>query len=180
MENVHSIFTDGIVPRATLEKNQTPVAYNDAYRHDGFKNASCLSIGYPNYKMFYRLRQQDTSIDWVIFSIKSEILWTKDCAFCTDNAASSIITSIPIDQRKGVQAFNSMFLPIQGKPSRAELKLPLNYTTNPQAEVLVFDTIAPNEIIEVIVPNTIKEEELKVLYVLVLTLCIITSFIHLV
>ncbi|EIV8656333.1 DUF4433 domain-containing protein [Vibrio parahaemolyticus] len=164
LENVNSIFQSGIVPRATLEANQSNVAYNDQHRLDGFKTASCLSIGHPNYKMFYSLRQQDPSVEWVVFGVKAEVLWTKDCAFCTTNAANSSVTSVPIEQRKGVQAFESLFLPVAGKPSRQELQLPDECPTDPQAEVLVFDTILPSDIVGVIVPTKAKELELKPLY----------------
>lgn len=164
LENVDSIFQNGIVPRATLEANQANVAYNDFYRHDGFKNANCLSIGHPNYKMFYSLRRQDPSVEWVVFGVKAEILWTKDCAFCISNAANALVTAVPIGQRKGVQAFESMFLPIAGKPTRQELQLPDDCPTDPQAEVLVFDTISPSDIVGVIVPTKTREADLKPLY----------------
>ena len=164
LENVHSIFQNGIVPRATLEVNQANVNYNDLYRLDGFRNASCLSIGHPNYKMFYSLRQQDPSVEWVVLGVNAEVLWAKDCAFCISNAANSSVTSVPIGQRKGVQAFESMFLPVAGKPPRQELQLPDGCPTDPQAEVLVFDTISPSYIVGVIVATKIREAELKTLY----------------
>tara|TARA_B110000196_G_scaffold320046_1_gene340221 strand:+ start:1487 stop:2110 length:624 start_codon:yes stop_codon:yes gene_type:complete len=164
LENVGSIFQNGIVPRAVLEANRANVAYNDQYRLDGFKAASCLSIGHPNYKMFYRLRQQDPSVEWVVFGVKAEVLWTKDCAFCRTNAAHSSVTSVPIEQRKGVLAFESLFSPVVGKPSRQVLQLSDECPTDPQAEVLVFDTIYPIDIVGVVVPTKAKELELKPLY----------------
>jgi hypothetical protein len=164
LENVKSIFENGIIPRATLEADGANVAYNDPDRLDGFKNANCLSIGHPNYKMFYSLRQQDPSVEWVVFGVKAEVLWTKDCAFCSTNAANSSVTSVPIELRKGTQAFESIFLPIAGKPTRQDLQLPNSCPTDPQAEVLVFDTIFPNEIVGVVVPSKLRELELKALY----------------
>ncbi|MFZ3440345.1 DUF4433 domain-containing protein [Vibrio harveyi] len=164
LKNVNSILQDGIVPRASLEASESNAAYNDQYRLDGFKNASCLSISHPNYKMFYSLRQKDLSVDWAVFAIKSEVLWTKDCAFCTTNAASSLVTSTPLTQRKGVSAFESLFLPVAGKPSRQDLQLPSEFPTDPQAEVLVFDTILPNDIVGVVLQSEAKVQELKPLY----------------
>lgn len=164
LKNVSSIFQNGIIPRATLEANQANVPYNDRHRLDGFKNANCLSIGHPNYKMFYSLRQQDRSVEWVVFGVKAEVLWSKECAFCVTNAANLSVTSIPIEQRKGVLAFESLFLPIIGKPTRQELELPNECPTDPQAEVLVFDTIPPSDIVGVIVSTKARELELKALY----------------
>ena len=134
------------------------------YRYDGFKNAICLSLGHPNYKMLYSLRIKHPSIEWVVLGVKPNILWEKDCAFCTSNAAKAQVTQIPIQKRKGLVAFNSMFLPITGKPSRQDLKLPDYCPTDPQAEVLLFDTILPNDIAGVVVPSKKMEAKLSLLY----------------
>jgi hypothetical protein len=161
IENLDSILVNGIIPRATLEAQRTSTIYNDPYRLDGQKTANCLSLGHPNYKMFYSLRCQNSSQVWVVIAIKSEILYIKDCAFCHENAASNNVTSIPIQHRKSIQAFRSMFAPIIGKPDRATLNLPDNCPTNPQAEVLVFDIMEPQYIVGVITPTKIIETELK-------------------
>lgn len=164
IENVDSILANGLIPRSSLEAQGVAVAYNDQYRFDGHKNANCLSIGHPNYKMFYSLRCQDTNQSWVVIAFKPEILWLKDCAFCHENAASNNVTAIPINLRKGVAAFERMFDPVAGKPDRATLKLPYDCPTNPQAEILVFDTIEPQYIIGVITPDEQSEQILKEKY----------------
>ena len=161
LENVDLILTDGLVPRAVLEDKKAPVVYNDELRLDKCKDANCLSIGYPNYKMFYSLREKNNAQKWVIVALKPDILWLEDCAFCNENAASNNVTEIPLDLRKGTTAFQKLFVPIEGKPSRETLKLPDAYPTNPQAEVLVFGTIAPRYIIEIITPNKLTAQRLK-------------------
>lgn len=164
IENIDSIFTNGLIPRAQLEAHGATVAYNDQYRIDGQKGANCLSIGHPNYKMFYSLRCQDSTQSWVVLGFKSEILWLKDCAFCHENAASSNVTAIPINQRKGVQAFQKMFAPVAGKPDRGVLKLPDSCPTNPQAEILIFDTVEPQYIVGAITNDKKIEQYLKEKY----------------
>lgn len=161
IENVDSILAYGLIPRATLEAQGAAVAYNDQYRLDGQSTANCLSIGHPNYKMFYSLRCLNFNQSWVVVAFKPEILWLKDCAFCCENAASNNVTAIPIQKRKGVAAFQRMFDPIAGKPDRATLKLPDCCPTNPQAEILVFDTIDPLYIAGVITPDKQTEQTLK-------------------
>lgn len=146
IENLDSILKNGLIPRATLEAMNAKVAYNDQYRLDGQKGANCLSLGHPNYKMFYSLRSQDPKQEWVVLAIKPEVLWIKDCAFCYENAASANVTSIPLPQRKGLQAFRAMFANAAGKPQRSVIKLPDDCPTNPQAEILAFDTIEPKYI----------------------------------
>lgn len=164
IENVGSIIENGLIPRSILEVQGAGVMFNDQYRHDGHKGASCLSISHPNYKMFYSLRERDNTQKWVVVAFKPDVLWVKDCAFCHENAASNNITAIPIQQRKGVAAFQKMFDPIQGKPDRDSLGLPEYCPTNPQAEVLVFGAIEPEYILGVITPDRQTESELKVLY----------------
>ncbi len=161
LENVDLILTDGLVPRAVLEDKKAPVVYNDELRLDKCKDANCLSIGYPNYKMFYSLREKNNAQKWVIVALKPDILWLEDCAFCNENAASKNVTEIPLHLRKSTTAFQQLFAPIKGKPSRATLKLPDYYPTNPQAEVLVFCTIAPQYIIEIITHENLTAKCLK-------------------
>ena len=68
-------------------------------------------------------------------------------------------TSIPIINRMGVNAFNRLFDEIAGKPPRMQLELPYNCTTNPQAEVLVFNTIEPSNIFGVVFSSQIRANE---------------------
>ena len=95
--------------------------------------------------------------------IKSDILWSGNCAYCMENAASNEVTSIPIDKRKGKGAFLSLFEEIEGHSSRDELQLPVYYPTNPQAEVLYFGIIQPTDILGVHFENkkVLKEAEKK-------------------
>lgn len=164
VENLDSILNNGLIPREILEQQSANVSYNDQYRLDGQKGANCLSLGHPNYKMFYSLRCQDSAQQWVVLAIKPEVLWVKDCAFCNENAASRSVTSIPIHQRKGLQAFQRMFLDVAGKPSRASIKLPDDCPTNPQAEILAFGVIEPEYIIGAITPNKALETQFKAQY----------------
>lgn len=164
IENLDSILSNGLTPRRTLEAQSANVGYNDQYRLDGHKDANCLSLGHPNYKMFYSLRCQNSAQEWVVIAIKPEILWIKDCAFCHENAASNSVTSIPIQQRKGLAAFSKMFDAVAGKPDRPTLKLPDDCPTNPQAEILAFGVIEPEYIIGAITPTKAIETDLKSKY----------------
>lgn len=164
IENLDSILKNGLIPREYLERQGAEVSYNDQYRFDEQTGANCLSLGHPNYKMFYRLRRQDDSQLWVVVAIKPEVLWVKDCAFCYENAASGNVTSIPIQQRKGLQAFQKMFLNVAGKPERSLIKLPDDCPTNPQAEILAFGVIEPGFIIGAITPNKALERQFKARY----------------
>ena len=75
IENLESILQEGLVPRAYLEAKQANIVFNDQYRLDGHSDANCLSLGHPNYKMFYSLRKANADQKWVVVAVKSEILW---------------------------------------------------------------------------------------------------------
>lgn len=164
LENLPSIYVNGLVPRADLQEDSY---YNDQSRLDGFRNANCLSIGFPNYRMFYKYRDklyksESKGCDhWVILFIKRDVLWEKECAFFTTNAASKSMSMDSLDSKQGAQALQNMFREIEGIPSRQELALPEDCSTDPQAEVLVFDVIQPEYIEGVIVYLDQQKEKLK-------------------
>jgi hypothetical protein len=160
VENLDSILKSGMMPRAMLEAQSANVAYNDEHRLDYQKTANCLSLGHPNYKMFYRLRRVNPNQGWVVLGIDPEVLWIKDCAFCDQNAATGSVASTPIAQRKGLQAFQKMFFPVAGKPDRGALGLPDDCPTNPQAEILVYGVIEPKYIVGAITQTKAIENEL--------------------
>ncbi|MEI7841303.1 MAG: DarT ssDNA thymidine ADP-ribosyltransferase family protein [Methylococcaceae bacterium] len=145
LENLDSILESGIVPRQTLKTNSKNFSYNDESRFDNHTDASCFSLGHPNYKMFYKLRRMHPEQEWIVIGCRPEILWIKNCAFCVENAASDSVRFIPIEQRKGTAAFEKMFFSDEIH-SREELKLSNDYPTNPQAEVLVFDVVERSHI----------------------------------
>ena len=164
LENLNSILINGLIPRLNLEQDDADVTYNDDYRLDRFKNANCLSISHPNYKMFYKLRSKYYSQEWVVIAFKPDVLWEKDCAFCFDNASSSNVISITIEFRKSLLAFEGLFYPFPDKPSRSAMDLNDSVPTSPQAEVLVFDIIEPKFILGVVTQNEELQNQLARMY----------------
>lgn len=121
------------------------------------------SIGWPNYKLFYRFRRNDPNVKWIII-IHPSVLWEKDCAFCVSNAASNEVTCIPIAERKGLAAFEKLFEDIDGKPTRTELRIPDCCPTDPQAEILIFEIIEQQYIIGAFTEDKKTEIKLKKKY----------------
>ena len=103
-------MSSGIILRATLEEsNGAAVNYNDPYRYDDCTDASCFSIGFPNYKMFWGLRKDNPGKEWVVIACKPDILWLKDCVFCYENAASDTVTSIPSRTERALMPSKTLF-----------------------------------------------------------------------
>ncbi len=143
--NLNSILQYGLLGRAQLESMSwvEPPKYNDIHRLDGQREAICLSISFPNYKMFYKYSFNNRS-DWVVLLLKPSILWKLDCKFYQENAASKNakenITEIRTQARKQPEALKNMFSNY-GHLKREVLEIPSFFTTHPQAEVLVFNQI---------------------------------------
>lgn len=149
LENLESILEHGLLPRNKLElwpKQKRPV-FNDEIRYDQCLNATCVSISFPNYKMFYKYRKQN-SAKWAVLLLKPDVLWELDCAFSKDNAARGDESRKPLAERRKLVSLYSMF-EYSRKVQEALLDIPGSYTTNPQAEALVLDSIPVESIMEV-------------------------------
>lgn len=155
-ENLKSILKDGLIPRNEIDEELAIV--NDDCRYDKCKGANCLSVEFPNYKMFWSLRCENKDVDWVVLALDAKIIEEYKCAFCYANAGSEEIYSIPLQNRMTAEAFEGIFSERECYPSRKELNIPDNYPTNPQAEVLVFGVI-PSRFIKYVIFN--DEETLE-------------------
>ena len=143
LENMSGILQDGIIPRSNLESKGVHFVFNDDLRIDGHKNAVCLSISFPNYRMFYPHRQANKTTTWIVLLIRAEVLWELDCAFCWTNAASNDIRHLDVTMLKDSCYLEKMFADQceSTKIKRADCAIPICYPTNPQAEVLAFSGI---------------------------------------
>ena len=162
IENLSSILQQGLLGRSFLEKRGQPFEWNDEQRLDAHKEAVCLSISFPNYQMFFSVRERKKKANeandsqWIVLLLDANILWELDCAFFQENAASNPADGITpsLEQRKTSSALTGMFVEDyvnrQGsRVSRQVLQISNNYPTNPQAEVLVFDSI-PTRYIKIV------------------------------
>ena len=146
IDNLESILRNGLCSRECLNELNESYYYNDEYRLDKCLNATCLSVTSPNYKMFYKLRCENPGVHWVVLAINAKKVLDLNCAFNKTNAANYEMSSIPIPKRMTVDAFENMFYEREDY-SRERMGLDDFEPTDPQAEVLVFDTI-PTEYIE--------------------------------
>lgn len=164
LTNLRGILSHGLLSKQSIVDSQLFSCFNDEHRLDAQEGSICCSLGHPNYKMFYRLREENPASEWVVLALKPSVLWKKDCAFCITNAASNEVTDIPVEQRKGTIAFNRLFSEVSGKPSRNDLGISDSCPTDPQAEVLVFGNIETKYIIGVATQSKKTKEVLKTKY----------------
>ena len=149
--NLPAILQHGLRGQESLEAAGIDAVVNDPYRFDYLPDAICCSISFPNYKMFYRLRQENPESDWAVLRIRPQVLWQKQCVFCIENAATRSVAQTPLEQRMGLVALQRLFCDIAGAVPRAELRIPDCYPTHPQAEVLIIGEIEPDLIEDVLV-----------------------------
>jgi hypothetical protein len=143
LENLAGILADGILPRSALEGRTRRVIFNDDFRADGRKDAACLSVRFPNYKMFYKYRRAHQATTWAVLVIRADVLWELDCAFCWVNASCSAISRLPLTVLKDGSSLARMFADqceVSGV-SRSSCRIPDWFPTNPQAEVLAFSPV---------------------------------------
>lgn len=144
-ENVPWILKSGLLLPSYIRTNALDIISNDPYRYDGL-DAICLSIEWPNYKMFYTLRcNTPPETKWAVLEINHSVLWEKDCCFSVTNAADNSVNSIPVAQRSGLSAFQRLFEDY-GEKARVNLNIHDYFPTNPQAEVSCLNPIEPQYI----------------------------------
>ena len=146
IENLRTILQEGLIGRSLLEAREQQFLWNDDDRSDGHTEANCLSISFPNYKMFWEIRKKKENAEgvsdsqWIVLLLDAKVLWELNCAFCQRNAAQRTVSKIPIAERKKPEALKGMFEDFYNIKHQ-DLQIPQNYPTHPQAEVLVFDRI---------------------------------------
>jgi hypothetical protein len=145
--NLPSIFEHGLCSIARAEELRIAPHINDALRLDGRPNAISLSIAFPNHKMFFKYRQEYANEKWAVLQIEPAVMWSKKCGFCERNAADHRIRDRPIPNLVDIDAFDNMYKELDGVPTRSEQRLFAYDPTDPQAEVLAFETIHPDSII---------------------------------
>lgn len=138
VNNLHSILRNGLLSRRTLDEREITYSYNDPDRLEGSPEAICLSIGFPNYKMFYKYRNPTSDKEWCIIYLNPRILYEKECLFCIENAASSNERHRNDEDKRGIEGLKKLY---DDEEHRNEMGLNSDFTTNPQAEVLVLDDI---------------------------------------
>lgn len=155
--NIPSIIKSGLLPRNELLRRKLHFTFNDNLRLDNAEGSISVSISFPNYRMFYRLRKDDPETRWVVLSLSPEVLWSLPCAYCSTNAASNQVRHKPIQDRISFEALQQMY---SDDTIRLKTRIPSSYPTCPQAEVLVLEPIPPSMIHAVCVES--KQDQKRV------------------
>lgn len=145
-KNLESIFSYGLLNRDYLDEQEYEYEYNDYLRLDNVTDSISTSITFPNYKMFWPIRQNSPNEDWAILFIDANKALKLKCAFCSNNAASNQERLIELENRCTYESYFKMFGENHDYFTREDMNLYPNEPTNPQAEVLVLENIPTNYI----------------------------------
>jgi len=148
LENLESILLDGLLSRKNLEKKNINAFINDKDRFDKHPDYISISVSFPNYKLFCKFRNEISSSkeDWVVIGISPKILSSyKEKLFTCHNAAHDLWKCNNDKLYGTAKSLENMFnKEIQNQDNyyykiikRSDLDIPVNYTTDPQAEVLI-------------------------------------------
>lgn len=144
IENLNSILENGFLSVELQLRKGIIGKINDKDRFDNKLNSTSFSIGFPNYKMFYTLWSKDKDSKWVIITIDPSILYLHkyNIYYCEHNAASKEISIKNSEGLTSILAFKNMFKETMstryyGTIYRKDINIPINYPTDPQAEILI-------------------------------------------
>lgn len=184
LENLESILVNGLLSRNNIEDKNINALINDADRFDRHRDHVSISVSFPNYKLFYTFRNKISSLkdDWVVIGISPKLLSSyKEKLFTCHNAAHDLYHCRNDKMYTTAKKLENMFREDIENPKnyeyeiikRSDLDIPINYTTDPQAEVLIkskielkyFTNIYSNseEIKKYIANNFDLPEKIKVL-----------------
>lgn len=156
--NLLSILKRGVLSRKVLQENNIFFEYNDEKRLDGMPEAISMSVTSPNYRMFYKYRALKNKANWVVIAFDSQRILEYKCDFYRANAGCRDSYQLKKEERQDVIAFEELFSDWDPYHSRWNMNLGSNETTNPQAEVMVFDAIPITCIRRIVFQN---ERQLK-------------------
>lgn len=146
-DNIESIIRNGLLPVSIAYERGINPKINDQHRLDGRLNGTSLSLSFPNGSMFYKLRNENPSIDWVMLAVSTSVLWSKDVLFCRHNAADKKVSQVDSDILRSPEAFEEMFSEEIGSDERLDQGLKDCDPTDVQAEILVMEPIEPEFIV---------------------------------
>ena len=159
IENLQGICKEGAILSTQILRRSPSYEYNqiDFRRIDRRLNHICCSINYYNFRYHYRVQYK--SYCWILLHIDPAYLWEKNTLFCEVNAATDSGSRIGqgLDKLKILFAEqvndNSGIQNRRGKPSQQP--------TCVQAEVMIHESIALDDVFKIIVKNNLDRQRVR-------------------
>ena len=171
IENLKSILQYGIVPQKQHSFMNIRATGNNSKKRYYFQvDGNGYSIEFPNYRLLNRLREDGDPTDRYVvlcLSAKDVLLNTiGEQVYCPDNALTN-------EKKYFEKNLEALFLEGYFKEgyvyddeyhkeinvNRRDLRIPENYTTNPQAEIIICDIVEPKYIKKVVFESNVDKQK---------------------
>jgi len=136
-QSLRSILENGLLSHADVQSLGLPVV--DQLRLDRRSDHVCLSVSFPNARMFYKYAASNQE-DWCVLELKPGVINHHDCLFLPMNAARGESQHLSRSALAGAEAFERLFASSVNGETRSRL-LHDRYPTDVQAEVMVPSSI---------------------------------------
>lgn len=137
VKNLKSIIQNGICSIDEMEARSIEYFGNDEMRLDGHKDAVSLSISFPNYKNYYFIKFiKEIPDEYCVIGVDAAKALSLDCAFFPTNAANSYCSRLKWEDLSTMDALERLF-----SIDNRDASIPRNFTTDPQAEVMIKGVI---------------------------------------
>ncbi|HMA68415.1 MAG TPA: DarT ssDNA thymidine ADP-ribosyltransferase family protein [Candidatus Mcinerneyibacterium sp.] len=150
VKNLDNILKYGLLSTHRLDKKDIDYELNDKERYDNFKDGIFLSITHPNIGLLNEYKKRYSASDWAVLLLRTDILWEKDCLFSVSNSANKWLNKMLKEYEyygiNNIKYLKKLFRSVCGDYERKNLDIERNMTTDPQAEVIVFNKIETNYI----------------------------------
>jgi hypothetical protein len=147
----------GILSVAQLKERGINFVPFDSARYDGYTRYVNCSISYYNFHMFSSLVNSREGL--ALLYIRPEYLWKKDTHFCPMNAATNSGKHVVAGFPALMALFGDVVEDKTGRQTRA--RKPEWLPTNIQAEVLVPNSIALEDVLEIVVRSGEAERAVR-------------------
>jgi len=166
IDNLESILRDGFQTREYLDSNLKIYTPSDHDRLDGFTESLSFSIGKPN-SLLLPEKNLKSDFKLVLLEVAANNLLTQNFGAFPSNAANGYFQEILSKDKTrfvGVTGLKGMYL---NEDLRKKAVLPIEEPTDPQSEILFFDSIESSKIIGVHIsewfPETEREKFTKII-----------------
>jgi hypothetical protein len=139
----------GVLATSKLKEDERNIfAPTDLERLDGHTRHISCSIEYPNAWYFDKARSRELLFrDWAIVFIAPTYLWKKETLFCPRNAAASFGREVGSGERAFMRLFAPEVVGAYGRKYSRSSLTPDYCVTDEQAEVLIAEEIALEDIL---------------------------------
>jgi hypothetical protein len=148
IDNLHSILQSGLIPRSMQQEFNLSSLINDEGRFESRLDCTSCSVAFPNYLLFHTFREcKFPGSRWAIIFLNIDILFSPSniAYYYQTNAATANHRDTNTKELCSAQAFENMFCDSVMAKNRFYKRTPQqihdNWTTDPQAEVLISDVI---------------------------------------